>query len=206
MNWYCAGGSAALRDMSAPTLEVCASAARLAGLTISPALGIFRPAAQQHQALILLAHDPNCCVSILVAAGQLIGYAAFHPPSAIERWGDDRTGQIIELGAIEVDPCCRGQNLATRLLQASFANGRFDHTIVIATMYACHYDLQRSGLNEFQYKELLQNLYRSVGMEPYRTSDPEIRLSAANALMARIGPGCPAAVKAEFERLRTQPA
>lgn len=190
----------------APTLEVCASAARLAGLTISPALSIFRPAAQQHQALIALAKDPQCCVSILVSEGQLIGYAAFHPPSAIEHWGGDRTGEIIELGAIEVDPCYRGQNLATRLLQASFANGRFDHTIVIATMYAWHYDLKRSGLTEFQYKHLLQNLYRSVGMEPYRTSDPEIRLSPANALMARIGPDCPAAVLAEFERLRISAA
>ena len=192
--------------MSAPALEVCACAARLAGLSISPALGIFRPAAQQHQALIALAQDPQCCVSILVSESELVGYVAFHPPSAIERWGSDRTGEIIELGAIEVDPCYRGQTLAKRLLQASFADGRFDHTIVIATLYAWHYDLKRSGLNEFQYKRLLEKLYRSIGFEPYRTSDPEIRLSPANALMARIGPGCPAAVLAEFERLRTQPA
>jgi acetoin utilization protein AcuA len=166
---------------------------------------MFRPAAEQHRALIALADAPRCCVSILVDDGEIVGYAAFHPPSEGELWGGDRTGKLIELGAVEVDPRYRGQSLAKRLLQASFAGGRFDDTIVFATLYLWHYDLKHSGLDAFQYQQMLVRLYRSVGMERFRTSDPDIRLSQANALMARIGPACPPEVKAEFDRLRTQP-
>lgn len=186
-------------------LQVCAHSQSIARLKPSEALNIFRPAKRQHQALVEIAADEACCVSILQAGSKLIGYAAFHPPTAIESWGADRTGRIIELGAVEVDPGYRGQRLAERLLEASFAEGRFDDTVVFATMYVWHYDLKRSGLSDFQYKRMLERLYRSVGMTQLRTSDPEIRSDAANGLMVRVGPRCPASVQAEFERLRTQP-
>lgn len=42
-------------------------------------------------------------------------------------------------------------------------------------------------------------------MVPFATSDPEIKSSAANQLMARVGLNTPAEVKAEFDRLRLRP-
>ncbi len=165
---------------------------------------MFRSATKQHQALLSLAAESKTCITIAIDGQKLIGYVAFHPPTEIESWGADHSGEIIELGAIEIDPEYRGQRLAQRLLKASFAAGRFDHTVVIATMYVWHYDLKRTDLSDFQYKRMLEKLYRSVGMSPFRTSDPEIRSNAANQLMARIGPNTPQAVLAEFERLRTQ--
>ncbi len=186
------------------TLNACIGPDALQGAAISPALDVFRPPRQQLQALVKMAADPKCCVSVAIDGHTLVGYAAFHPPSAIESWGDDKTGEIIELGAVEVDPGYRGQHLAERLLKASFAGGRFDRTVVFATMYVWHYDTKRTGLSDFQYRQMLERLYRSVGMERMATSDPEVRSNPANALMARVGPDCPERVRQEFERLRTR--
>ncbi|MDZ7703245.1 MAG: GNAT family N-acetyltransferase [Trueperaceae bacterium] len=185
-------------------IVTCSPARNFADLAISDALGMFRPAKQQKLALIDIADDDKCCVSIARDDDLVVGYAAFHPPTAVESWGGDRSGEIIELGAVEVDPSYRGQHLAQRLLEASFAGGRFDHTIVIATMYVWHYDLKQTGLSSLDYRRMLERLYQSVGMEPFRTSDPEIRSDPANQLMARIGPNCPSDVRQEFDRLRSQ--
>lgn len=174
----------------------------LAGLTPHPQLDRFRPPDGQLAALVSIAADPRGTVTALVRGSQLLGYVVFHPPTEIESWGFDRTGQILELGAIEVAPDERGQRWAERLLQASFADGRLDHTVVFATLYSWHYDLARSGLGDLAYRRMLERLYGSAGLELFATTDEEVRASPANALMARIGPATPAEVVAEFHRLR----
>ncbi len=191
-------------DTTAPTAVVRPGIdhAALAGLTPHADLKSFRPPAQQLAALADIAADPRGCVVAAVAGGTLVGYVAFHPPTEVESWGADRTGELIELGAMEVASGFRGQNLARRLLAASFAHQRFDAVVVFATLYSWHYDLKRTDLTDLAYRRMLERLYRSAGFEVYPTSDEEIRSSAANALMARIGPEAPAAVIAEFHRLR----
>lgn len=188
-----------------PEIRACVPPAGLVGLEPHAELDIFRPPAEQLEALRELADEARCCVSVAVAAGVAIGYAAFHPPTGIESWGDDRTGRIVELGAVEVAPSWRGHQLGERLLLASLEDGRYDDTVVFATMYAWHYDLARTGLTDFGYKRLLERLYRKAGLEPRPTTDPEIRSNAANGLMVRIGPAAPREVREEFERLRTRP-
>ncbi len=189
----------------AADVRPCVAAGVLEALGAHAGLDMFRPADLQHRALVAIARDAPTCVSAAVDEAQLVGYAAFHRPSDVESWGEDRTGRIVELGAVEVAPPYRGQRLAQRLLDVSFADGRFDDTVVIATLYAWHYDLRRSGLTDFAYKRLLEKLYRHAGLETFPTADAEIRSNAANALMARIGPHAPPQVVAEFERLRTRP-
>lgn len=188
-----------------PRVLPCLDAGALEALRMHPTLDMFRPPEAQHRALAGIARDAHTCVTVAVDADVVVGYAAFHRPSDVESWGDDRSGRIVELGAVEVAPPYRGQRLAERLLDASFAGGRFDDTVVIATLYAWHYDLRRSGLTDFAYKRLLEKLYRHAGLEVFATADAEIRSNAANALMARVGPDAPASVVAEFERLRTRP-
>ena len=189
----------------AARVEVCLGADALAALEPHPDIDMFRPAAKQHLALVGIARDPQSCVSVGVDGVRMVAYAAFHPPSDVESWGDDRTGRIIELGAVEVTPPYRGQRLAQRLLAASFEGERFEDTVVFATMYVWHYDLKRTGLNDFAYKRLLERLYRSAGFVPFNTADAEVRSSAANQLMARIGSHADPAVVEEFHRLRTRP-
>ncbi|HKI57288.1 MAG TPA: GNAT family N-acetyltransferase [Trueperaceae bacterium] len=186
-------------------IEVCVDGDALALLGVHPGIDMFRASTKQHQALVGIARDPQTCVSVAVDGGLMVAYAAFHPPSDVESWGEDRTGRIIELGAVEVAPPYRGQRLAERLLAASFEDGRFEGTVVFATMYVWHYDLKRTGLNDFAYKRLLERLYRSAGFVPFPTADAEVRSSAANQLMARIGAHADPAVVEEFHRLRTRP-
>lgn len=183
-------------------IVVAATPGLLAGLTPHPQLDRFRDPAGQLEALVSIAGDPPGSVTALVRGNELLGYVAFHPPTEIESWGFDRTGQILELGAIEVAPTERGQRWAERLLAASFEGGRFDHTVVFATLYSWHYDLARSGLGDLAYRRMLERLYGSAGLELFATTDEEIRSSPANALMARVGPHAPTEVVAEFHRLR----
>lgn len=189
-----------------PRIEVCAEPGQLLRLKAHPQLDLFRPPDQQLVALANIAGDALGCVTVLRDDEQLLGYASFHPPTEVESWGDDRSGQLIELGAVEVAPDQRGQRWAERLLLASFEDGRFDHTVVFATLYSWHYDLKRTGLGDVAYRRMLERLYRSAGLTVFATSDEEVRSSAANALMARIGPAAPDNVVAEFHRLRKTPA
>lgn len=186
-------------------VEACVGAEALSALTPHPGIDMFRPSAKQHQALVGIARDAQSCVSVAVDADAMVAYAAFHPPSDVESWGEDRTGRIIELGAVEVAPPYRGQHLAERLLSASFQNGRYEDTVVFATMYVWHYDLKRTGLNDFAYKRALERLYGSAGFVAFPTADAEVRSSAANQLMARLGSRADPAVVEEFHRLRTRP-
>ena len=181
---------------------VAAAPELLQSLTPNAQLDRFREPRQQLEALKSIAQDEQGTVTALVRGTELLGYVAFHPPTEIEAWGHDRTGRILELGAIEVAPDERGQRWAERLLQASFAGGRFDHTVVFATLYSWHYDLARSGLGDLAYRRMLERLYRSAGLELFATTDEEVRSSPANALMARIGHDAPEHVVSEFHRLR----
>jgi acetoin utilization protein AcuA len=186
------------------TVEPCVPLERLESLAMDATLDMFRKPKEQKKALLEIIQEGGC-VTLAIVGTTIVGYAAFHHPSEVESWGEDKTKKLIELGAVEVSEHYRGQKLAEKILLTTFATGMFDNTIVFATMYFWHYDLKRTGLTDFAYKRLLDKLYRKAGMVPFATSDPEIRSSAANQLMARVGPNTPAAVKAEFDRLRLKP-
>lgn len=184
-------------------IVVCASLATLQPLEMDQSLSIFRKPKHQHQALLDISREG--CVTIAIEKQTIIAYVTFHKPGEDESWAEDKTGELIELGAVEVSADYRGQGLAEKILTATFDSGVFDNTIVFATMYFWHYDLKRTGLSDFAYKRLLDKLYRKAGLVPFATTDPEIRSSAANQLMARIGPNTPEHVKKEFDRLRLRP-
>ena len=185
-------------------VEAQTSAATLGGMTPHPGLDTFRHPQAQLAALVDIAEEAGGCVATAYdsSQNQLVGYAAFHRPSPVETWGEDRTGRLIELGAVEVAPGMRGLRLAERLLAAAFADGRFDDTVVFATLYRWHYDLARTGLGELGYRRMLERLYASVGLVPMPTDDVEVGSDHANRLVARIGPHAQPAVVDEFQRLR----
>lgn len=192
--------------MEAPqvTEVACAPPGLLAGLSPHPGLDAFRRPSAQHAALVAMAGEERGCVTAAFdpETRQLVGYVAFHAPSEVETWGEDRSGALVELGAVEVAHAYRGQRLAERMLAASFAEGRFDDTVVFATLYRWHYDMERTGLGELGYRRMLERLYRTVGLTPVETTDPEIAHDPANRLLARIGERAPRQVVDEFDRLR----
>ncbi len=184
------------------SFESCVSRERLLALQFSSSLDTFRPPQQQRAALAAIAGDSRSCLTIAVKEGRVVGYASFHPPAPPESWSRDRTGQLLELGAIEVEPDMRGNRLAEQLLGVSMAGGRFDATIVLALIYVWNFDLRRVPLGALGYRRLLERLYMKAGFERFATDDPEVLASPANALMARIGSRTPAAIREEFDRLR----
>lgn len=169
-------------------------------------LDLFRPPERQHQALMRIASEGRGRVLVAERDRCTVGYLTFHRPDPIERWGHDRSGRLIELGAIEVAPAQRGERLGERLLEAGFADGAYDDTVVFAGLYAWHYDLARTGFGALGYRRLLERFYERVGLTAVSTTDPEIRSDRANLLLARVGPHAPANVVAEFDRLRTLPS
>ena len=184
--------------------ELCVfcPAERLEAHPFHPELDVFRPPERQHAALVELVREGNGRVSAALAEGQTVAYVAFQRPDLFERWSDDPSGRIWELGAVEVAPPWRGRGLARRLLEASFATGFFDDKIVIAQLLSWHYDTGRTGVSAFAYREALVRLYQGVGFRVWRTDDPEIAGRIENALMARIGPRVPEEAVAHFHRLR----
>lgn len=180
----------------------CLAPDRLARLKFSTDLDTFRPPEVQQAALAEIAGDRHGCITVALQGDEVVGYASFHPPAPPERWSEDRTGRLLELGAIEVIPRLRGRKVAERLLELSFAGGRFDDTIVLALIYVWNFDLRRVRLGALGYRRLLERLYTKAGFERFQTDDPEVLASPANALMARTGRRAGAELTAEFDRLR----
>jgi acetoin utilization protein AcuA len=179
----------------------CADPAVIARLDMDSSLSVFRPAGRQQEALVGIAGDTDGCVTFAKLGHLIVGYAAFHPPDPIERWSQTKLSGIIELGAVETSSSHRGRHLARRLLETAFNTGRFEDKITIATIYQWHFDLEGTSLTTYQYRKLLERLYGSVGFQVFKTDDPEIQYDPGNALMARIGPNAPEALRAEFNRL-----
>jgi acetoin utilization protein AcuA len=194
-----------MRTLSSPygPIEVipCGDPALLQRLEMDSSLNVFRTPERQLEALVGIAQDSLGCVCFARLAHRLVGYATFHPPDDIERWSGASVPGLIELGAVETSRLHRGRHLARHLLEVAFATGRFEDKVVIATIYHWHFDLEGTGLTTYAYKKLLERLYNSVGMQVFKTDDPELDFPG-NSLMARVGPRASVELVAEFERLR----
>lgn len=172
-------------------------------------LDVFRAPAKQEAAVARLARDPAAFVWVVEQGDATIGYLTVQPPDPVERWGTLRRGPggdaTYEIGAIEVAPRARGAGHGSALLDAAFGGGRFDDAVVLAVLYAWHYDLARRGLGALQVRRALQRFYARVGFETRTTTDPDITEDPANALLVRVGPHAPATLVAAFEALRVRP-
>ncbi len=117
----------------------------------------------------------------------IIGYAVIAKPSPQERWSDPSAPEILELAIIEVARGWRQRGIGRQLLRACFADGAWDDRIVLAAAYSWHWDLQRTRLSKPRYREVLLKLFRSEGLLPVETDEPNIREDSANQLLVRIG-------------------
>lgn len=181
---------------------ICCDPDTLERYPFHPELDVFRPPQRQQEALVDLVRSGEGCVSAAFAEGRTVAYVAMQKPDRFERWSQDPSGRIWELGAVEVAPSWRGRGLAQKLLQQTFKTGRFEDKIVIAQLLSWHYDTERTGLSPFAYRETLVRLYSKVGFRVLHTTDPEIAGHIENALMARIGPKTPPETVERFHKLR----
>ncbi|WP_027090990.1 GNAT family N-acetyltransferase [Cohnella thermotolerans] len=175
---------------------------RLKRYRMHPSLDSFRRPPEQHAALVEIAELPEGRIIAAVDGDVIVGYVTFHYPDELERWSEGGMDDLIELGAIEVADEYRGLGLAKALIVTAFEDGQLDNAIVYTTEYYWHWDLEGSGLNVWEYRKMMENLMKNVGMVWFATDDPEICAHPANCLMVRIGKDVPLSSAEKFDRIR----
>jgi acetoin utilization protein AcuA len=176
----------------------------LARMRMHAGLSAFRRPAEQHEALVEIAGLPEGRIVLARLGEEIIGYVTFHYPDPYERWSEGQLPDLIELGAIEVAAPYRGLGIARKLIELAFAQKQLDNVIVYTTEYYWHWDLKGTGLDVYQYRKVMEDLMKCVGMVWCATDDPEICAHPANCLMVRVGPEVPQASVEKFDRVRFQ--
>jgi GNAT superfamily N-acetyltransferase len=93
--------------------------------------------------------------------------------------------------AIEVSENWRQLGVASRLIALAAAREDLEDRILLAMGLAWHWDLERSGFNRIQYRDMLVRLVAPYGFTEYLTTEPNIRDDPSNVLLARLGSRVP---------------
>jgi acetoin utilization protein AcuA len=178
------------------------SAEKLADFDFHEDLVAFRPASQQHKALVEIADLPEGRILIARHRHTIVGYVTYLYPDPLERWSEGNIDNLIELGAIEVIPSFRGCEVGKNLLKVSMMDDAMEDYIIITTEYYWHWDLKGTGLNVWDYRKAMEKMMNAGGLVWYATDDPEISSHPANCLMARIGSRIQPETIQQFDQLR----
>jgi acetoin utilization protein AcuA len=185
-------------------LSAC-SPAFLQSLTLEEGIGRFaryRSIISGIGTLATVAALPVANVTVALSpAGQIIGYIECSYPDAIEGWRDNADGLCYELGAIEVSRNWRRCGLARAMTTLVLTDPFSETKVFFLTGYCWHWDLDQTNLSEYAYRNMLVRLFRPFGFRVYLTTNPEITMSSANVLMARIGTGISAAQIERFQKM-----
>lgn len=191
-----------IQDHRELILEGPVSPSELLKLTMHSDLDAFRRPKDQHEALVEIAGLDEGRIIITRENDLIVGYVTFHYPDELERWSEAGMLDLIELGAIEVANAYRSYGLGKRMIQLSFAEDQLENRIVYTTEYYWHWDLEGTKLNVWDYRRMMENLMKSVGMVWFATDDPEICSHPANCLMVKIGKEVPLQSVEQFDRIR----
>lgn len=183
-------------------IEGPVSAEKLAEYDFHDDLVAFRPASQQHKALIEIAQLPEGRILIARHRHMIVGYVTYLYPDPLERWSEGKIDNLIELGAIEVIPSFRGCEVGKNLLIVSMMDQAMEDYIIITTEYYWHWDLKGTGLSVWDYRKVMEKMMQAGGLEWYATDDPEICSHPANCLMAKIGSRIQPEAIQKFDQLR----
>ncbi|SEB43809.1 GNAT family N-acetyltransferase [Paenibacillus sp. GP183] len=183
-------------------IEGPVSPGSLMDLTMHSQLDAFRRPREQHEALVEIARLPEGRIILARDGPTIVGYVTFHYPDEIERWSEGHMEELVELGAIEVADDYRFMGLAKRMIQLAFQENQMENVICFTTEYYWHWDLEKSGLTVWAYRQMMEKLMKSVDMVWFATDDPEICSHPANCLMVRIGRKVPQSSVEQFDRIR----
>ncbi|MEK8131913.1 GNAT family N-acetyltransferase [Paenibacillus filicis] len=175
---------------------------RLRTYVMHPDLDAFRRPKEQFVALVEISELPEGRIILARHGDQIVGYVTFHYPDELERWSEGQMEDLIELGAIEVADDYRGFGLGKHMIRTAFLGDQLENVITFTTEYYWHWDLEKSGLNVWQYRDMMEKLMKCVDMVWFATDDPEICSHPANCLMVRIGKNVPLSSVEQFDRVR----
>lgn len=178
------------------------SSEQLASYEFHEDLVSFRPAKQQHKALIEIAKLPEGRIIVARHENTVVGYVTLVYPDPLERWSEGNMENLIELGAIEIIPKFRRFGVGKNLLRVSMMDDAMEDYIIITTEYYWHWDLKGTKLSVWEYRKMMEKMMNAGGLEWYATDDPEICSHPANCLMARIGKRVDQKSIEKFDQLR----
>lgn len=118
---------------------------------------------------------------------KIVGYIAFSNPSPLERWGQDGSGLLYELGSIEVSRGWRRHGLAKKMVELALEDDTLEDKILFLTGFCWHWDMQETRLTKPGYRKMLMHIFEPFGFRHFYTTEPNVMMDTANMLMARIG-------------------
>jgi acetoin utilization protein AcuA len=136
---------------------------------------------------ILSDSDPRNDVVVAVNDGRIVGYITMVASNFNEQWAKLNDNSVVELGFIEVSRNWRNLGIATKMIEVTFKDGRYDNNIVYSTEYSWHWDMEYNKQSKSDYHDMLLKIFRRAGFEQYDTDDPDINVDWANILTVRIG-------------------
>ncbi len=122
----------------------------------------------------------------LVEPNVIVGYGTCWYPAPDDRWS--ALGELMyEMASVEVSRNFRSLQIAGRLLEATMDEDFFEDKITYMCGFSWHWDLEGSGMNAVQYRQVMMKLYRRVGFREVYTNEPNIALREENVMMIRVG-------------------
>lgn len=122
----------------------------------------------------------------LLEPNLVVGYGTCWYPEPDERWSV--LGELMyEMAAVEVSRNFRSVQLASRILEISLNEDFFEDKITYMCGFSWHWDLEGSGINAVQYRQMMMRLYSRVGFREVYTNEPNVALREENLMMIRVG-------------------
>lgn len=142
---------------------------------------------RQKTALVNVARLEGGNIIAGIKDNLLVSYVGIHHPSERERWGKPGYDWLHELGAIEVSRNFRELGLSKAMLDLSFDDPFYDDKIVLTTAFTWHWDLEATGMDKMQYRQLFLHLAAKYGFIEMATDEPNITMDSANLFLVRLG-------------------
>ena len=133
---------------------------------------------------------------------QIVGFGVFSHPEPDERWSELGPGVMMEIKAVEVIRNLRAFKIAGGLVRLMLEHPRIEQMIAYMVGYSWTWDLDGSGLNAQQYRNMLIRLFNPHEFIELQTNEPNICLKPENLFMGRIGSAVPETVRKDFKWLR----
>ena len=134
--------------------------------------------------------------------GGAAGFGVLAYPEAGERWAELEPQVMMEVKVIETCRAWRSQGLAKGILSMLLHHPLVEDKIVYMVGYSWTWDLDGSGLNAQQYRNMLIRLFSPHEFIELQTNEPNICLKPENLFMGRVGSEVSDQVRQDFKWLR----
>lgn len=145
--------------------------------------------------------DANVVLA-LTTSQKIVGFGVFSHPEADERWTELGPGVMMEVKAVEVSRSLRSCKIAGDLVRFMLDHPKIKRMIAYMAGYSWTWDLDGSGLNAQQYRNMLIRLFSPHGFIELQTNEPNICLKPENLFMGCIGSEVSDQVRQDFKWLR----